>query len=149
MSPEHLYFAALAFVILPAMPFSIGAMLVGAVWVFGQALLYLGGLNDPLLDMTTNGMALSLLLAMLFLRWRWSNFVLALTFAYMIYINGLDASDALHPYYAWWYNYYAAMAQVAVIPFTVNWALVKEGVAALRDNSFLDNLLRVAAPWKA
>jgi len=139
MQPGHIYFMCLAIIVIPLLPFSRTAAVVGLAWFPGQ-FSYLAGIDPQALD---------IVLAM-------AAFVLTFTVAandrdrvigwlYLptaaIHISAaLGHADA---YSEWWVDWYFAMARVLLLPLTVNWAALREVYRVFKTRRAADDII-----WK-
>jgi len=115
MQPQTIYFLALACVVIPLLPFSRSALVVGAAWLPGQ-LVYLTGLSP---DAVNIGAAC---LAMVFgwlLAINDRDRAVAVLYAATVAIKVSAWGGATDSYSAWWLDFYFAMARIAILPATV------------------------------
>lgn len=139
MQPGHIYFLCLAVIVIPLLPFSRTAVVVGLAWFPGQ-FSYLLGIDPRVLDIVLAGAAA--VLAFLFAandRDRVIGWLYLPTAA--IHISAwLGHTDA---YSAWWLDWYFAMARVLMLPLTVNWHALREVYEAFKTRRAADDII-----WK-
>lgn len=139
MQPGHIYFLCLAIIVMPLLPFSRTAVVVGLAWLPGQ-LAYLFGGDPRVLDIIVSAVACVA-------AWLVSSndrdravSILYLPTA-LVHISALIGhTDA---YSAWWLDWYLAMARVLLLPLTVNFAAMREVYHAFKHRRANNDII-----WK-
>jgi hypothetical protein len=139
MQPGHIYFMCLAIIVMPLLPFSRTAVVVGLAWLPGQ-FSYLLGVDPGALEILVCGVAcVAAWLASANDRDRAIGLLYLPTAA--VHLSAmLGHTDA---YSAWWLDWYFAMARVLLLPLTVNWHALREVYEALKTRRASDDII-----WK-
>jgi len=136
MAPGHIYFLCMALIVMPLLPFSRTAVVVGLAWLPGQ-FAYTLGADPALLDMCIALMACGAALGVAANDRDRAIGVLYLATA------GIQMSlmfGATTPYDAWWLDWTFAMVRVLMLPLTVDWGEVKRVKEAFQRRREFDDL---------
>lgn len=139
MQPGHIYFMCLAIIVMPLLPFSRTAAVVGLAWLPGQ-FASLIGIDPRLLDVALAGGAF-LLAFKVAANDRDRSIGLLYLPTVAIHISAmLGHTDA---YSAWWLDWSFAMARVLLLPLTVNWHALREVYEVFKTRRAADDII-----WK-
>jgi len=139
VSPDHIYFLCLALIVIPLLPFSRTAAVVGIAWLPGQFASFVQ-VNPRALDIGLAAVAFVLTMKVAANdRDRAIGWLYLPTFA----VHVSAALGWTHPYDAWWLDWYLAMARVALLPATVNVVALREVYVAFKERRQADDVI-----WK-
>lgn len=132
--PEYIYWAAVCLVAWPASMFSRCAGILAAAWGIGQ-LAYVVGSPEPITQVIIYCLA-----GVLTAKYRrgFACMTVAAFYLPLAIMSGITSAD---PLLVWWGIFWTAMVQVAIVPFTIDWAEVREVRRALKDRRELDKTL--------
>lgn len=126
--PEYLYFAGLALIAAPLMPFNRHAALVIGAWLPGR-FAYTFGYDADALNAVFALLAFAACLTQFIMTVLHDTNVhrlvisslMTLSFAAIVGCKVYEATDAYH---GWWADYWCSMAQLALLPFGADWSAV-------------------------
>lgn len=146
--PEYLYYFAMVVMFVLAR-FNPLALLVLAVWVMNQLTARMDFDERTVLGLRIAGdivgFGLALLIVKLYCSSAWC-FAGAILFLPMIALGYIDARGALHPYYVFWWGYWLAMGQAAVVMLGTPWGAVGEAIKGVHRQwreRHIDHILKL------
>lgn len=140
MSPGHIYYAMLLFVVLPSAAFSRVALVILLAWVCGEMAVTMGA---PEVTANFCQHAAALTLALLVVR-SVSGMVATALFIPLVVVDAMWGLGMVEPVVGWWSVLCLATLQAAVLPFANDWKRVRRTWKAYHNRRRIDRALRLA-----
>lgn len=137
VNPLYIYWTLVALVAWPCSLFSRCAAILVATWAVGQVGVVAGLPEAKVQVMLYAG---ALVLSARYARTGWCVAV-SLLYAPLL-LEALTWWSGPEPYRTWWRIYYVAMAQVLLVPFTIDWSVIRDAREGFRRRRELDDILR-------
>lgn len=139
MAPGHLYFLCLALVVIPPLPFSRTAAVIGLAWLPGQ-LSCLAGTNPRATDIVVSALAAA---AAWYVAANDRDRAIGMLYLPTVAVHISAALGHTDAYSAWWLDFYLAMARIALLPATVDFEGLREVHRAFKQRREWDDMF-----WK-
>lgn len=139
MEPGNIYFLCMALIVMPLLPFSRTAVVVGLAWLPGQ-FAYLIDIDPLALDIVLS--AAACVVAWLVAA-NDRDRVIGILYLPSLAVHLSAASGHTDAYNAWWLDWYLAMARVLLLPATVDYGGLREVYHAFKNRREHDDII-----WK-